>query len=233
MLLELEHVRAGYGTTEVLRGIDLAVDEGGLLALLGPNGAGKSTTLKVIAGILHPSAGTVRYRGRVVGGARPADLARAGMYLVPEGRAVFPSLTVTENLRMATGAPERQIAERVVHALELFPRLAERRTQVAGTMSGGEQRMLALARAFVADPLLLLLDEPSLGLAPMVIDEVFATIARFTELGVAVVLVEQYVHRALAVADHVLVLSKGSVTFAGSAADVDADLLAEHYLATA
>jgi branched-chain amino acid transport system ATP-binding protein len=230
--LVLEGVRAGYGQGDVLHGIDLAVDAGEVLAVLGPNGAGKSTLLKVVAGLVRPSAGRVRLSGTDVLGAPPSELARCGLYWLPEGRAVFPSLTVAENLRLASARPERG-ADGHDGAYAAFPRLAERRDQAAGTLSGGEQRMLALARAFLAEPLVLLLDEPSLGLAPKVVDEVFAGIARFRDEGTAVVLVEQYVHRSLALADRALVLDRGTVAFAGATADLDADEVGERYLGAA
>jgi branched-chain amino acid transport system ATP-binding protein len=231
-LLEVEGVRAGYGQGNVLHGVDVAVDAGRVVAVLGPNGAGKSTLLKVIAGFLRPESGQVRLDGADVVGAPPSELARCGLYWLPEGRAVFPSLTVDENLRLSSGAPERD-ARDFDAAFEAFPRLAERRTQAAGTMSGGEQRMLALARAFLAEPLVLLLDEPSLGLAPKVVDEVFAGIARFRDSGTAVVLVEQYVHRSLALADAAVVLERGAVGFAGPTAELDADEVGARYLGSA
>ena len=231
-LLEVEGVRAGYGLGNVLHGVDLAVGAGQVVAVLGPNGAGKSTLLKVIAGFVRPESGHVRLDGNDVVGAPPSELARCGLYWLPEGRAVFPSLSVTENLRLSSGAPERG-EEPFEAAFAAFPRLAERRTQAAGTMSGGEQRMLALARAFLAEPLVLLLDEPSLGLAPKVVDEVFAGIGRFRDNGTAVVLVEQYVHRSLALADHAVVLERGRVGFAGPTASLDADEVGARYLGTA
>ena len=231
-LLEVEGVRAGYGQGDVLHGVDLSVDAGQVVAVLGPNGAGKSTLLKVIAGFVRPTSGQVRMAGADVVGASPAELARCGLYWLPEGRAVFPSLTVVENLRLASGRPERGSQE-FDAAFAAFPRLAERRNQGAGTMSGGEQRMLALARAFLAEPLVLLLDEPSLGLAPKVVDEVFEGIARFRDGGTAVVLVEQYVHRSLALADSAVVLERGSVGFAGPTASLDADEVGARYLGTA
>jgi branched-chain amino acid transport system ATP-binding protein len=226
-MLDVVAVRAGYGQGDVLHGVDLAVEAGQLVAVLGPNGAGKSTLLKVIAGFVAPTGGLVTFDGVDVVGAPPSELARCGLYWLPEGRAVFPSLSVVENLRVASGGPEPPNFESVFAA---FPRLAERREQLAGTMSGGEQRMLALARAFLAEPLVLLLDEPSLGLAPKVVDEVFAGIARFRDQGTAVVLVEQYVHRSLALADHAVVLDRGSVAFGGAAAELDADEVGARYL---
>lgn len=227
--LHVEGVRAGYGQGDVLHGVDLAVDAGQVVAVLGPNGAGKSTLLKVVAGFVRPGSGSVRLQGTDVLGAPPSELARCGIYWLPEGRAVFPSLSVTENLRLASARPEGG-ARGFDAAFAAFPRLAERRTQAAGTLSGGEQRMLALARAFLAEPVVLLLDEPSLGLAPKVVDEVFGGIARFRDGGTAVVLVEQYVHRSLALADHAVVLDRGSVGFNGPASELDADEVGERYL---
>lgn len=229
-LLEIDRLSAGYGQGNVLFGVDLAVGEGELFTLLGPNGAGKSTLLKVIAGLVAPSAGTLRLHGRDLVGHDPEDIARCGVYLVPEGRAVFPSLTVRENLRLAVGRPERLWGDALDGALDAFPKLADRLGQLAGTMSGGEQQMVALARAYLAAPRLLLLDEPSLGLAPIVVDDVFDTIARFKAEGMTVVLVEQYVHRALAVSDVVGVMEKGCVVFRGAPSEIAADDLAARYL---
>ena len=229
-VLEVRGLRAGYGRGEVLHGVDLALPAGCLVAVLGPNGAGKSTLLKAVAGAVPPRSGTVVFEGVDLAGCPPEVIARCGIYLVPEGRAAFPTLTVAENLRLSSGAPEAELGPRIDAALALFPRLAERRAQAAGTMSGGEQRMLALARAFVADPAVLLLDEPSLGLAPKVVDEVFAAIAGFRARGTSIVLVEQYVHRALGVADGAIVLASGHVTWSGPATDLDESALAARYL---
>jgi branched-chain amino acid transport system ATP-binding protein len=229
-LLVVDGVHAGYGSGDVLHGVDLVLHDGGVVALLGPNGAGKSTVLRAIAGFVRPRRGSVRLDGLPLDGHDPATIARCGVYLVPERRAVFPNLTVADNLRLATAAPERRWSDHLEAALELFPRLTERRTQVARTLSGGEQQMLALARAFAARPRLLLLDEPSLGLAPKVVDEVFLAIRRFLEEQIAVVLVEQYAQRAIDVADEVSVLRQGEVAWAGPAAAVDLDELAAGYL---
>ena len=230
-LLAVNGVRAGYDADgDVLNGVDLTVVDGGVLALLGPNGAGKSTLLRTIAGFVRPRGGSIHLDGLPIDGHDPASIARCGVYLVPERRAVFPNLTVADNLRLATAAPERRWHDELQAALELFPRLVERKHQLARTMSGGEQQMLALARAFAARPRLLLLDEPSLGLAPKVVDEVFRTIRRFMAENIAVVLVEQYVERAIAVADDVVVLRHGAVDWSGPAAAADLDALAERYL---
>jgi branched-chain amino acid transport system ATP-binding protein len=228
-LLAVRGLRAGYGGGAVLHGIDLDLAPGALVAVLGANGAGKSTLLKAIAGQLPLLGGSVALEGTDLARCSAEVVARCGIYLVPEGRAVFPTLTVAENLRLASAAPEGVLGPRIDAVLEVFPRLAERRAQVAGTLSGGEQRMLALARALVSDPRVLLLDEPSLGLAPRVVDEVFAAIARFRAVGTSVVLVEQYAHRALAVADQAVVMASGRVAWSGPAAAVDeADLVARY-----
>ena len=229
-LLSVDGVRSGYGSGDVLHGVDLEVHDGGVVALLGPNGAGKSTLLRTVAGFVRPRVGGIRLSGLPIDGHDPATIARCGVYLVPERRAVFPNLTVADNLRLSTAAPERRWHDDLQEALELFPRLVERRQQVARTLSGGEQQMLALARAFAARPRLLLLDEPSLGLAPKVVDEVFGVIRRFLEEHIAVVLVEQYVERALELADEVVVLSHGAVAWAGPAGAADRETLAAGYL---
>ncbi len=226
MLLEVEGLCAGYGQGDVLRGINVGVEDGSMLAVLGVNGAGKSTLLKVIAGVVAASAGSVRLCGLELTGHPANEIARCGVYLVGEGRAIFPSLTVAENLRMATANRRAGLGD----TFEVFPVLGDRTGQRAGTMSGGEQQMLALARAFVAQPRLLQLDEPSLGLAPLVIDAVFAVIERFRAAGTTVVLVEQYVTRALQMADTALVLSQGRATFSGDASSVSAESLADVYL---
>jgi branched-chain amino acid transport system ATP-binding protein len=230
VIFEVAGLRAGYDHGDVLRGVSIGVDRGSILTLLGPNGAGKSTLLKAVAGVLPYTTGDVVLDGISVKGHPASELARCGIYLVPEGRAIFPSLTVGENLRMASGRPERRSSGVLERTLDVFPRLAERLRQTAGTLSGGEQQMVALARAFVAEPVVLLLDEPSLGLAPKVIDEVFAVIERFRSGGAAVILVEQYISRALSVADSVAVLVQGTIRFTGRSEDVSAEDLSRYYL---
>jgi branched-chain amino acid transport system ATP-binding protein len=229
-LLAVRGLRAGYGHGAVLHGVDLDLAAGELVAVLGANGAGKSTLLQAIAGQLPALGGSVALEGVDLVRCSPEVVARCGIYLLPEGRAVFPTLTVAENLRLSCAAPEAVLGPRVAAVLEVFPRLADRRHQVAGTLSGGEQRMLALARALVSEPRVLLLDEPSLGLAPRVVDEVFAALGRFRAAGTSVVLVEQYAHRALAVADQAIVMASGRVAWSGPAGAVDEAELVARYL---
>lgn len=223
-VLELIGVRAGYGRIEVLHGVDLTLGQGEVLALLGPNGAGKSTTLKVASGRLAPTAGCLHIAGNHVNGAHPAALARAGVCTVPEGRGVFPNLTVAENLWVATHAgdlPTRTVQER---AYATFPRLAERRDQVAGTLSGGEQQMLALARALATDPAVLLLDEISMGLAPLIVAELYESVARMAALGIAILIVEQFASTALAVADTAAIMTQGRIQAVGPPAVIERQL---------
>jgi len=213
-LLELREVHAGYGGIDVLRGVSLEVGAGEVVALLGPNGAGKTTTLLVIAGLLEATTGDVVVAGRRVNGASPADLARCGLCLVPEGRGVFPNLTVRENLKMMTYVG-RSMAEIEEVAYDRFPRLADRRGQTAGTLSGGEQQMLALARGLATDPALLILDELSIGLAPLIVEELYARVAEVAAEGVAILVVEQFAEVALGVADKAAIMIHGEITHQG------------------
>jgi branched-chain amino acid transport system ATP-binding protein len=227
-VLELRRVRAGYGQIEVLHGIDLAVSTGQVLALLGPNGAGKSTTLKVASGQVEPTAGCFHVLGRHVNGVKPERLARAGLCTLPDGRGIFPNLTVTENLRLMTfGGPSRAQVES--QAFRRFPRLAERRSQMAGTLSGGEQQMLAMARTLSVEPAALLLDEISMGLAPMIVAELYELVAQIAAEGVAVVLAEQFAQTALGVATDVAVVVQGRIVASGKPGELPADL-ADAYL---
>lgn len=214
-VLELRGVKAAYEQVEVLHGVDLAVPAGTVVAVLGPNGAGKTTMLKVASGMHPPTAGDVWLAGRCVTGAAPVDLARLGLCSIPEGRGVFPNLTVSENLWMASyrGVSRSQIEERV---FPIFPRLKERRRQAAGTMSGGEQQMLAMARAIATDPAVLLIDELSMGLAPLVVEQLFEIVARIAGTGVTVLLVEQFAQTALGVADLAAVMTGGRITAVGT-----------------
>ncbi|MGI5219847.1 ABC transporter ATP-binding protein [Nocardia sp. CA-290969] len=213
-LLELTGIRAAYDAITVLHGVDLSVRAGEVVALLGPNGAGKTTTLKVAAGV-HPVAdGELRLGGRVVNGVDPRDLARAGVCLIPEGRGIFPNLTVRDNLLMMsfTGRPVAEIEDT---AFARFPILAQRAGQTAGTLSGGEQQMLALARGLTTDPAVLLLDELSMGLAPLVVERLYEQVAEIARQGVAVLIVEQFAAAVLDIADTAAVLVRGRVEHQG------------------
>jgi branched-chain amino acid transport system ATP-binding protein len=225
--LELDGITAGYGDAVVLRDVSLTVPAGRVVALLGPNGAGKTTTLSVASGLVAPSAGQVRVDGVDVAGTRPHRLAELGLCHVTEAGAIFPELTVADNLRMfARSGEERDAMARAVDAL---PRLGERLGQVAGTLSGGEQRMLALARVYGRSPSVVLVDEISLGLAPMLVDEIFGFLGRLAASGTSLLVVEQYVGKVLALADLVYVLVRGRIEFAGEPGEVSsADLLARY-----
>jgi len=209
-LLELREVRAGYDGISVLHGVDLSVAAGQVVALLGPNGAGKTTTLRVAAGVHPLRSGRLLLGGRDVTGARARDLARAGVCLIPEGRGVFPNLSVRDNLLMMTftGRSRRQVEE---IAYARFPDLARHASRAAGTLSGGEQQMLALARGLATDPAVLLLDELSMGLAPLVVGRLYEQVAAIAREGVAVLIVEQFAAAALGIADHAAVLVRGRV----------------------
>jgi branched-chain amino acid transport system ATP-binding protein len=223
-VVELAGVRAAYGPIEVLHGVDLVLRPGEVLAVLGPNGAGKSTTLAVLAG-LHPLAGgDVYLAGRRVNGAPAASLARAGLCLIPEGRGIFPNLTVAENLRMAAAARRRTTAAIEADAYDRFPRLGERRRQLAGTLSGGEQQMLALARGLATDPAVLLLDELSMGLAPLVVEELYGQVAELARTGVSVLVVEQFARVVLGVADRAALMLHGRVARVGAPGEIESEL---------
>lgn len=228
-ILELRHVRAGYGAIEVLHDVSIAIGRGQVVALLGPNGAGKSTTIKVVSGLLRPSSGQLVIAGRDVTGASADTLCRAGICTIPEGRGIFPNLTVRENLVMATYGG-RDLAAIEHDAYTRFPRLAERRTQLAGTMSGGEQQMLSLARALAVDPAILLIDELSMGLAPKIVAELYEQVARIAADGVSVLVVEQFARTVLGVADWAIVLTHGVVQVSGPAAEIGEDVLTGAYL---
>ena len=220
-LLEVRDLRAGYGPVEVLRGVSLAVGAGEIVALLGSNGAGKSTLNNNVSGIYRPTAGAVRFDGTDIAGTASAAIVAAGLIQVPEGRRVFPNLSVRENLELGSyrrARPRRkQNLEKVVAT---FPRLSERFAQKAGTLSGGEQQMLAIGRALMAEPRLLILDEPSLGLSPLLVDEMFALIGRLNRDGLAILLVEQNVAQSLDLAHRAYVLENGRIAHQGAAADL-------------
>jgi branched-chain amino acid transport system ATP-binding protein len=215
-LLEIQGLRGGYGRVEVLRGVDLQVNAGEMVALLGSNGAGKSTLNKMVCGLCPAWGGTVRFDGKDLSGAHYRDVVKAGLIQVPEGRKVFPNLSVRENLELGsfTRARERRAAN-LEKSFHIFPRLRERMDQHAGTMSGGEQQMLAIARGLMAEPVLLILDEPSLGLSPLLVEEMFSLIRELRDGGLAVMLVEQNVGQSLEIADRAYVLENGSVRFSG------------------
>ena len=222
-LLELRGVRAAYDRIDVLFGVDLAVAEGSVVALLGPNGAGKTTLLKVACGLMPATAGDVLFAGRRVNGVRPETLARLGVAMVPEGRGIFPNLTVHENLRMMTftGTPLDRIED---IAFSRFPRLRERAKQVAGTMSGGEQQMLAMARGLATDPAVLILDELSMGLAPIIVEELYEIVAQVARTGVSILVVEQFARTVLGVADHAAIMVHGRIVRDGSPAELEQEL---------
>jgi len=224
VLLEIRGLEAGYGGIRAVKGIDLEVREGELVCLIGANGAGKSSTLRAICGLLPARAGTVRYSGADTSASAVHELPRKGLVMVPEGRGIFAQLTVEENLSMgAFTRDDNGIARDLERQYETFPRLKERRTQTAGTLSGGEQQMLAIGRALMARPKLLLLDEPSMGLAPMLVAKIFDIVREISRQGVTILLVEQNARRALEAANRGYVMESGSVTLAGNAAQLLAD----------
>jgi branched-chain amino acid transport system ATP-binding protein len=229
-VLKLDRISAGYGRATVLRDVSFEVPVGGIVALLGPNGAGKTTLLRTAVGLLRPSAGRIHLRGVDVTHAAPNRRARNGLCLIPEGRGVFRSLTVRDNLRMqitdSSKAARRDAVDRAVAA---FPVLGQRLGQLAGTMSGGQQQMLALARSYVSNPDVVMLDEVSMGLAPKVVDEIFGVIANLAAQGTALLLVEQYVNRALELADSVVLLDRGSIAFNGPPTELDESAVLRGY----
>ncbi len=227
-MLSLHTVTAGYGGSIVLRDVDFAVGDGEVVALLGPNGAGKTTLLRTATGFVKPRSGRVEFSGHDLTGRPPYQFARRGICHLPEGRGIFPSLTVRENLTVQ--ARTGQVDEAVAEATALFPALGSRLRQTAGSLSGGEQQMLALSRAYVTHPEVVLVDEASLGLAPLVVDTIYQALARLVDNGMSVVVVEQYVQRALDLAKTVYILSKGQVVHAGDARALDPDEIYERYL---
>jgi branched-chain amino acid transport system ATP-binding protein len=226
--LELRGVSAAYGRTQVLWSLDLAVEPGTIAALLGPNGAGKTTLLKIASGLMRPTSGSVLIGEHDATRLTPSRRARLGLCLIPEGRGIFPRLSVRENLRLQ-GPPWKSDVP-VDAALDAFPILRDRLGQRAGSMSGGQQQMLALARCYLAQPSVVLLDEVSMGLAPRVVDDIFASLQRLAEAGVTLLLVEQFVNRALEMADTVHLLNRGHVTFSGPPSDLDEQAVLEGYL---
>jgi branched-chain amino acid transport system ATP-binding protein len=229
-MLELRGIEAGYGEHTVLRDVSLTVQPGTVVAVLGPNGAGKTTVLRVASGLLRPSAGAVLLGGEDVTRARPHARARRGLCHIPEGRGIYPTLTVRENLVLSSRQGEEAAA--LDRATSAFLVLGGKLRQPAGQLSGGQQQMLSLVRAYLTEPKLVLVDEASMGLAPVIVDQVFEFLGQIAASGAALVIVEQYVSRALALADRVYLLNKGGVVFSGQPKDVGDDLFA-HYLGVA
>jgi branched-chain amino acid transport system ATP-binding protein len=228
--LELIDLHAGYGRIEVLRGVSLVVPSGSVFALLGPNGAGKTTTLKVVDGRVPVTGGCVHIAGTHLNGASTDDLARAGVCGIPEGRGIFPNLTVAENIKMMTYADKRlRASDLEAVAFARFPILGQRRKQLVGTMSGGQQQMVAIARAIVTDPSLLLVDELSMGLAPLIVEELYGVLGQLAADGISILLVEQFARTALRIADYAAVLSQGRIVAMGEPADL-AEAISSTYL---
>ena len=231
-LLEVQGVHAGYGSVEILRGVSLRMQAGELVALLGSNGAGKTTFNAVLSGLLRPTRGQWVFEGQDLTGRSSRTVVQAGLIQVPEGRKIFPNLSVRENLELGCFARARERkAHNMAQVLDTFPRLAERMSQLAGTMSGGEQQMLAIGRGLMAEPRLLILDEPSLGLSPLLVEEMFALIRRLRESGLAILLVEQNVAQSLEIADRAYVMENGMIRFEGTSVQLLAsDELRQSYL---
>lgn len=232
-MLEITNLSAGYGAALAIRNINIRVGQSGLVCLLGPNGAGKTTTLSVLAGLLRPAAGTILFQGQPVQGLPAETMVKKGIVLVPEGREVLATLSVQENLELgAYVRSDRGVRADLERVFELFPVLRERRHMPAGNLSGGQQQMLAIGRALMARPKLLLLDEPSLGLAPLVVEQVFQVLADLKQQGLPMLLVEQNTQKALAVADYAYVLKNGAVVHEGPAPKLRQDpQLVRHFLA--
>lgn len=232
-ILELHDLKMNYGPIAALKGIDLAVPEGQIVALLGANGAGKTTTLKVVSGLLKPSAGEIFYEGKNIAGRQAHQIASRGIMQSPEGRHVLLGLTVEENLRVGAYSirDSKQVSRNFERVYQLFPRLKERAKQQSGTLSGGEQQMLAIGRALMGSPKLLLLDEPSLGLAPLIIKDIFATLKTIREEGTTILIVEQNALATLKIADYAYVLELGKISMHGKADELIRDQrLIEAYL---
>lgn len=228
--LSLKGITSGYGTTTIVRNIDLNIKAGSVTALLGPNGAGKSTLLKTMSGLIRPMSGSVMIDGHDVSSLAPNKRANLGLCHIPEGRGIFPSMTVKENLELQAKPGEQSIA--IEKGIAAFPILGERLMQRAGTMSGGQQQMLSMARAYTQNPRVILVDEGSLGLAPIVVDEIFSFLAGVAAAGAALLIVDQFVARALALATSAYVMTRGEIVFAGTSAELQRSDVFERYLGT-
>jgi branched-chain amino acid transport system ATP-binding protein len=232
-MLELKSVDAGYGSFQALFGVSLEVNAGEAVGVIGPNGAGKTTLMRVISGLIRPSAGTITFEGNDIVRTPEHRIVSLGIAHVPENRRLFPRLTVEDNLKMGAFMPEARarFAERLAVVFDLFPRMKERRNQLAGTMSGGEQQMCAIGRAMMSDPKLLLLDEPSAGLAPVVVQQVFELVNKIRASGLTVLIVEQNVQQVLRVVDRAYLLEAGSIRASGSSREMlESDTIKQAYL---
>jgi len=232
-LLDVRDLKVAYGGIHAIKGIDFHVAQGELVALIGSNGAGKTTTLKTLAGLLHPASGQIRYDGMSLKNLAAHQRAAMGIALVPEGRGVFARMTVVENLQMGayTRSIKHEISADLDHIFEIFPRLGERKNQLAGTLSGGEQQMVAMARALMSRPRLLMLDEPSMGLAPLMVQKIFTTIREISALGMSILLVEQNARLALQAAQRGYVMESGVITLSGVASELlGSDAVQRSYL---
>lgn len=224
-MLQVEHLETGYGKKQVLFGLSLEVRKGETVAIIGPNGAGKSTVLKTVCGLIQPWSGHIRFQGELLNGSTPAKNVRRGITFAPQGNRVFPDMTVMENLEIGGyHLPKKELRSRIEHVVDMFPILRERQKQAAGKLSGGEQQMVALARALVPKPKLLMLDEPSLGLSPNIVKDVFERIQTVSrETGISILIVEQKVNDVLAISSRVYSLKLGKVSFEGSPDDLRQD----------
>ena len=223
-LLKVDDIHVYYGSIHAIKGVSFEVNDGEIVTLIGANGAGKSTTLNTVAGLLKPKSGTISFEGRSIVGVSASKVVGLGMALCPEGRRVFQQMTVRENLEMGGfSRPAEEIPASLEDVFKRFPRLKEREKQIAGTLSGGEQQMLAMGRALMSKPKLLMLDEPSMGLAPILVEQIFGIITELHEAGTTILLVEQNAQMALSVADRAYVLGTGKITISGDARDVLAD----------
>ena len=232
-LLEVKNLKVSYGGIQAVKGIDLHIDQGELVTLIGANGAGKTTTLRTLVGMVKPAEGSIVYDGKPTGKIPVYDFVRNGLVMVPEGRGVFGRLTVEENLRMGAyyRNDENAIRDEIDYVYELFPRLKERMVQLAGTLSGGEQQMVAMGRAMLSKPKLLLLDEPSMGLAPIIVQKIFEIVQMISKQGVTILLVEQNAKLALEISDRGYVMESGRITMSGAASELlSSDAVQKAYL---